>query len=164
MTALAMNDAVAATTYIIRLEEIAWGIALVGMTLVIHGFGMVATLRWTGHVKRRFLGTPSFAVSLGNLITASWLITLVHLVEVALWAAFFQWHHCFQNFSTAAYFTLMEYTTVGSDYDLPQRWRLLEGMVATSGLLGFAWSTGILMTLAQDFQTQELLRLGRRER
>ena len=40
----------------------------------------------------------------------------------------------------------MEYTTVGSDYDLPQRWRLLEGMIATAVLLG---------TLAMDFQNQQ---------
>ena len=32
------------------------------------------------------------------------------------------------NFSVAFYFALNEYTTVGSDYSLPQRWRLLEGL------------------------------------
>ena len=42
---------------------------------------------------------------------------------------------------------------------LPQRWRLLEGMIATAGLLGFAWSTGVLLTLAQDFQEQQMQRL-----
>jgi hypothetical protein len=29
-------------------------------------------------------------------------------------------------------------------------------MIATSGLMGFAWSTGVLLTLAQDFQQQQL--------
>jgi hypothetical protein len=46
---------------------------------------------------------------------------------------------------------LNEYTTVGSNFNRPLRWRLLEGMLATSGLLTFAWSTGILLKLAQEF-------------
>jgi len=33
---------------------------------------------------------------------------------------------------------------------------LLEGMIATAGLLGFAWSTGVLLTLAQEFQDQQM--------
>jgi hypothetical protein len=50
----------------------------------------------------------------------------------------------------------MDYTTLGCDFNLLIRWRLLEGMIAVAGLLTFAWSTGILLTLAQDFQDQEL--------
>jgi hypothetical protein len=49
------------------------------------------------------------------------------------------------------YFTLNEYTTVGSNFNLPQHWRLLEGMVATAG-----WSTGVLVRLAQGFQEHQL--------
>ena len=70
---------------------------------------------------------------------------------------------CFPNFSTAVYFSFLEYTTVGSAYNLPLRWRLLEGMIATAGLLAFAWSTGVLMTLATAFQEQQL-RLMRERR
>ena len=79
-----------------------------------------------------------------------------------MWAGFFQWKHCFVNYSTAAYFALNEYTTVASALDLPANWRLLEGMIATAGLLGFAWSTGILFTLAQQFQELRLKQLERR--
>ncbi len=149
-----MTDS-SAPTYIVSLDEIFWGGLLVAVTLVMHGFGMLGTLRFIGGYKRRFHRDRSLVRSLSNLILASWCITLVHVLEVMMWAAFFQWNDCFPNYSTASYFTLMVYTTVGSDYDLPQRWRLLEGMVATAGLLGFAWSTGVLMTLAQEFQNRQ---------
>jgi hypothetical protein len=66
------------------------------------------------------------------------------------------WKGAFANHSLAYYFSLNEYTTVGSNFNLPLRWRLLEGMIATAGLLTFAWSTGILLTLAQEFQDQQL--------
>ena len=45
---------------------------------------------------------------------------------------------------------------MGSNYNLPQNWRLLEGMIATAGLLGFAWSTGVMLTLAQNFQVHRM--------
>jgi len=35
-------------------------------------------------------------------------------------------------------------------------------MIATAGLLTFAWSTGILITLAQEFQDQRLQQLQQR--
>jgi hypothetical protein len=66
--------------------------------------------------------------------------------------------------SVAYYFTVMEYTTVGSQYNLPLRWRLLEGMVAMAGLLCFAWSTGVLFTLAQEFQQKQMAGRLRRAR
>lgn len=157
-----MSDPSAEATYIVSLSEVVWGGLLVGVTLVMHGFGMLAVLRFTDAFKRRFEQQPSFIGSISNLILASWIITAVHLMEVIMWAGFFQWNRCFANYSTASYFALMEYTTVGSAYDLPQRWRLLEGMTATAGLLGFAWSTGVLMTLAQDFQNQQMQRRQQR--
>jgi hypothetical protein len=60
------------------------------------------------------------------------------------------------------YFALDEYTTVGSSIGLPIGWRLLSGMIATAGLLGFAWSTGVLLTLASTFQENQLKRLTAR--
>jgi hypothetical protein len=90
------------------------------------------------------------------------MIMFVHIVEVLMWSGFFQWKHCFANISTATYFAFLEYTTVGSAINLPLNWRLLEGMIATAGLLGFAWSTGVLMTLAQEFQDQQMQRLKER--
>ena len=66
------------------------------------------------------------------------------------------------NASTAYHYALLEHTTLGSSLDLPLRWRLLEGLVAIAGVLAFAWSTSVLLTLAQGFQEQQLLALVRR--
>ena len=141
--------------YVTSLEEVVWGGLLVAVTMAIHAFGMPVVLRvhqaWRSYSQRR----PSFARGIGGLILASWAILLVHLLEVMVWAAFFFWRGAFPTRSLAYYFSLNEYTTVGSAYSLPIRWRLLEGMIAMAGLLTFAWSTGILFTLAQDFQNEQ---------
>jgi len=159
-----MNAVPDAMMYVTSLREILWGIMLVATTMIIHAFGMILTLRVNNAFRPRLERTQSFALGVFALILASWMIILVHLSEVAVWAGFFLCKSALPNYSIAYYFTLNEYTTVGSNFSLPQRWRLLEGMVATAGLLGFAWSTGVLVTLAQDFQAHEMqLRKQRRK-
>ena len=143
-------------TYVTRVEEVLWGCVLMAFSLIIHGLGMVLTLHLVDRAKRRSGAPDSFSVGLGAIILGSWLIMFVHILEILMWSAFLQWKNSFPNFSTAVYFTGLQYTTVGSALNLPRHWRLLEAMIASAGLLGFAWSTGVMMTLAQDFQEQQL--------
>jgi hypothetical protein len=158
-----MNNLAAESQYVISIEEVLYGATLIAITMAMHGLGMLAILRIDGRLKQRFEPNPTFISGLITLILASWMIMVVHLAEVVVWAAFFLWKGAFSNHSIAYYFSLNEYTTVGSNFNLPQRWRLLEGLIATAGLLTFAWSTGVLLTLAQDFQDRQLQRLKQRK-
>jgi hypothetical protein len=149
-------------SYVTSLEEVLWGITLVAITMAIHGCGMLATL-FTSHVlKQDTKGSPSFIRGGAVLIVASWMIVLVHLVELLVWAGFFLWETAMPNASTSYYFSLMQYTTVGSSFTLPQRWRLLDGMLPIAGLMTFAWSTGVLFTLAQEIQSNQLSAIHQR--
>lgn len=161
-----MNRAGGEPAYVISAEEILCGILLVAVTMVVHGMGMVLTLYASRSFTERFATGRSLVVGLGTLILASWMIVLVHCGEVVIWAAFFYfWTGGMPNASTAYYYALLEYTTLGSSLNLPLHWRLLEGLIAIAGVLAFAWSTSILLTLAQSFQEQQLLALEqRRER
>jgi hypothetical protein len=141
-----------AEIYVVDIKEVLWGAVLVALTMAIHPAGMVLTLRTIGTFKRRLLRKSSYTSHLVVLIIASWFITFVHLVEVSVWAEFFLWKQAMPNFSTAYYFSLMDYTTLGSNYNLPIHWRLLAGMIAIAGLMTFAWSTSILLALAQEFR------------
>jgi hypothetical protein len=146
------------TLYVTGFEEIAWGVALVAIIMVLHGLGMVWTLRAVHGAKTRLGPNVGLAWSLLVLVLAAWLITVTHLVEVFAWAGFLYWKRALPNLSMAYYLSLLDYTTLGCEYDLPANWRLLEGMIAISGLMTFAWSTGVLFALAQEFQTRELRR------
>lgn len=150
--------------YVTSLEEIVWGGALVAVTMAMHGFGMLTVVRSHGALKERFEKTPSFTIGLTVLIISSWMILFFHLLEVFAWAGFFLWKgavhtgdaHVAANSSLCYYFALLDYTCLGSNYNLERNWRLLEGAIAMAGLLTFAWSTGVLMTLAQDFQDTQM--------
>ncbi len=150
--------------YVTSLEEVLWGITLVAITMAIHGCGMLATLFTCHALKHGTEGPVSFLRGGAVLILASWMIVLVHLIELLVWAAFFLWQNAMPNASTSYYFSLMQYTTVGSSFNLPLRWRLLDGMLPIAGLMTFAWSTGMLFTLAQEIQSAHLSVIhGRRE-
>ena len=142
--------------YVTSLEELFWGGTLVVITMIMHGFGMIAVVRANDAVRSWLKAKTNLMAGLFPVILASLMIMLVHLTEVGVWTAFFVWKGAFPNRSIAYYFSLNEYTTVGSGVGLPVNWRLLEGMIATAGLLTFAWSTGILLTLTQIFQDQRM--------
>jgi len=142
--------------YVVSLEEVCWGGLLMAITMAIHGFGMLFVLRVNHIISKPSESQKSLITGMYPVILASCMILIVHLMEVMVWGLFFLWKGAFPNQSTAFYFSLNEYTTVGSRYSLPRDWRLLEGMIATAGLLAFAWSTGVLITLAQKFQNQQM--------
>ncbi|HTN48214.1 MAG TPA: hypothetical protein VMK32_02165 [Burkholderiaceae bacterium] len=143
-------------SYVTSLEEILWGITLVAITMAIHGCGMLATLFASHALKQGGERPISFFRGGAVLIVASWMIVLIHLTELLVWAAFFLWQRAMPSPSAAYYFALMQYTTVGSSFSLPLRFRLLDGMLPIAGLMTFAWSTGVLFTLAQEFQSTQL--------
>jgi hypothetical protein len=153
-----VSEAIDPTLYVTRLEELVWAGLLIAVTMGIHGLGMIWSLRFDNKIKGWVGPRPTFFAGLCNLILVSWFLVAIHLLEVTVWAGFFFWKGCFDNFSTANYFALNEYTTVGSNLHLPQAWRLLEGGISTAGLLAFAWSTGVLLTVARDFQAQQVRR------
>ena len=132
------------------------GASLMAITLAVHGFGMLAVLGVNQKLKRWSESGASLVVGLFPVIVAGWMILLFHLAEVLVWAAFFVWKDAFPNMSIAYYFALNEYTTVGSKFSLPLNYRLLEGMIGAVGMLTFAWSTGVLFTLAQGFQNRQV--------
>ncbi len=150
------------TPYSTSFEEVFCGGLLVGITMVIHGLAMIGIMQLYNRLKPSLEKSQSLLRGIGVLILSSWLIVLAHLIEVVVWAGFFLVVGAMPNRSVSFYFSLMEYTTVGSNYNLPLQWRLLEGLLATAGLLTFAWSTAVLLTLAQEFQDREVSYLEHR--
>jgi hypothetical protein len=149
-----------ALSKVTSLEEVTWGIGLVAVTMIIHAFAMPMTLAVCSVAEKRCQNRRGFFVGVRVLLLASGLIVIAHLVEVAVWAVFFVACDAFPTTSAAFYYSLLQYTTAGSDLSLPDRWRLLGGMIAIAGVLAFAWSTAVLLALAQRFQHEQLKRMS----
>ena len=75
--------------YVTSLEEVAWGLVLTAVTILIHG---VATTWSIVATSPRSASGPTRPIrDLGRIIALAELIVLIHLVEVLVWAAFFYW-------------------------------------------------------------------------
>ena len=136
--------------YLIRLDEIGWGCVLLALTIAIHAVVTFQILRLMFVLRKRTDRARSRELGAGIIILTLWLIVLVHLGEVVIWAVFFVWKDAQPNISSAFYNALLNYTMLQAGY-LPLRWRLLEGMLGIAGLLTFAWSTTIFFWSAPKF-------------
>jgi len=131
-------------------------IVATSIVIIMHGLGMLGTMAVASSFNRWIARHQALRYGVSTLIVASLIIITVHFLEVIVWALLFYWAGAVPNASDSFYFTTLQYVTVGSSINLPFRWRNLEGAVAMTGLLTFAWSTGVLMTLVGEFQSQIL--------
>lgn len=127
---------------------------LVASCVLIHGAGMVAGLvllnaSWR-RLEQRF-----------SPISAGWLLTrivfgllILHLMQILVWAAVYQWEGCFSDFGTAFYYSTTSYSTVGYGDVIPSdKWRTMGAVEAVIGILMFGWSTGALFSCVNHMQS-----------
>ncbi len=122
---------------------IAW--SLMGVCVAIHAAGVASALRWL----RQHPGTSQQFWPWTRLFIrlAGWMI-LWHLLEITVWALFYQWKQAMPDLQSALYFSAVTYTTTGyGDLVLPEEWRLLGGVEALTGILMCGWSTGFFFAV-----------------
>jgi hypothetical protein len=134
------------------LYEVGIGTTLVLVVLFVHGFAMFSIQSafdrlWprVTHDAHPFLVRAFISGVVLSLI-------VVHYVEILLWASTMFQVGALPDMRTAFYFAGGAYTTYGSgDLYLPENWRLLGFMIATSGLFTFGWTTSILIGMVNRF-------------
>ena len=107
---------------------------LVAATVMIHAAGLAALL---SHVLRspERPDTRFWPVT-WLLIRVAWLLILLHLLEIAIWALFFWWQRCLPDLESAFYFSGVTYATLGyGDLLLPKEWRMFGPLEALTGTL-----------------------------
>jgi hypothetical protein len=82
------------------------------------------------------------------LITSTMIIMIGNLLQIASWAVLFYLFDEFQNFSTAFYHSVVNFSTLGyGDIVMSEKRRLLGALEATNGVLMFGLTTGFLYTV-----------------
>ncbi|MEO7099537.1 MAG: potassium channel family protein [Luteolibacter sp.] len=133
---------------------------LVSACVAIHGAGMMVGIRWLGRSWPR--KHPDFTSSriFWLLVRVVYGLLLLHLIQIAVWAAFYQIDGCFPDFETSFYYSATSYSTVGyGDVVLRHEWRILGAMEAVTGVIMFGWSTGVLFTVVHHLHSHFLQRL-----
>src|SRR4051794_207855 len=114
---------------------------LVAVTVALHsaGFALVLGTLIKRHVAPPGRGWPIMWL----LVRIAWLLMLIHVAEVAIWALFYRWQRCLPDAESAFYFSGVTYTTLGyGDLVLPREWRVLAPVGGLTRLLMCGVSAG----------------------
>jgi len=126
------------------------GISAILCTMVIHGAGLAANLRFALHERRVQRWGASFWIDLRIVATAVMLLLMAHLIEIGVWAVLLVLIGEFQGLGIAFYHSAVNYTTLGyGDIVMTPAWRMLGPLEATNGMLMFGVSTAIIFTVIQ---------------
>src|SRR5436853_7132637 len=128
------------------LAKILMAACLVAITVTIHaaGLGMVLThvSRFKIRLERRFWPITWL------LIRIAWLLIVIHLFEIAVWALFFWWQKCLPDLESSFYFSGVTYATIGyGDLVLPEEWRLFGPIEGLTGILMCGLSTAFFFVI-----------------
>ncbi len=127
---------------------IIFAVILTLLTVVIHSVATLCAITRFG--KRGKLATNSpmrVVVRMALLVT---FLLVVHLAEAGLWGAAYFFSGKFTEPSTAFYYSLSSYTTVGyGDVVLDHGSRVVGPIESVVGVLMMGWSTALIVNIVQ---------------
>src|ERR1700749_3651 len=97
---------------------------LVATTVLVHAAGLGIVLAHVLHSPAR-TDTRFWPIT-WLLIRIAWLLIVIHMVAIAVWALFFWLAKCLPDFESSFYISAVTYATIGyGDLVLPKEWRML---------------------------------------
>lgn len=128
---------------------------LVSACVMIHGIGMASGLCRLSHTRARHGHHFSLWESFHILVRVVFGLLLLHLLQIIVWTACYQWSGCLPDFETAFYYSATSYSTVGYGDVIPAGgWRILGSVEAVTGVLMFGWGTGALFSVVSRLQVR----------
>ena len=114
---------------------------LVAVTVAIHASGLGLVLSHVLHSRVQREDTHFWPIT-WLLIRIAWLLIVIHMVAIAVWAMFFWLAKCLPDMESSFYFSAVTYATIGyGDLVLPKEWRMLGPIEGFTGILMFGLST-----------------------
>ena len=123
--------------------------SLMAFCVALHAMGLTTVFGWM-HARLERRAQNIWAPAWTLIRIASWVVFL-HLLQILVWAFMYAWRGAMPDFTTAAYFSAVTYTTTGyGDYVLPEEWHLVGGVEALTGILMCGLSTGMFFVVFSE--------------
>lgn len=125
-------------------------LGLLAITVAVHSIGLVAMLRWVLRspaltAARTTTGAPS---PIWLLVCVVWGLMALHVLEIAVWGAFYWWQAAMPDIESALYFSGVTYATIGyGDLLLPVEWRFFAPIEGVTGILMGGLSTAFFFAM-----------------
>ena len=127
------------------------GSAMMGVCLTIQCVVVSVLLRLLFVLKqRRFIKTSLLGMS-SVLIVVMMIMLLGNLLQITLWAWLFLLRAEFNQFTTAFYHSMVNFTTLGyGDLVMSKQSRLLGALEAANGVLMFGLTTSVVFAVLSE--------------
>jgi hypothetical protein len=126
-------------------ENLWIGCGTMAVCLVVQGLVVGILLRNLARLEASSLIRPTMLWSVALLLGAMLAMLVGNLVQVAIWAGLFLACGEFNDFTTAFYHSVVNFSTLGyGDVVMSEQRRLLGGLEAANGVLMFGLTTSVL--------------------
>ena len=119
------------------------GAVLMLVTGVVQTFGVVFLEESVDRIRDRVSADATRLRMVGVLSAVIFYLFALHVFEMSLWAALYWPVAEYPSFATSLYESALAFTTMDIAH-LPIGWKFLSAAEGVTGLLMFAWSTGVL--------------------
>ena len=119
------------------------GALLMLVTVAIQTFGVILLEELVLRVRDSVTQRPTPRRMLAVLCSIMVYLFALHLAEMAVWAAVYYTVADYRSFAVALYESALAFTTMDIA-KLPLGWKFLSAAEGVTGLLMFAWSTGVM--------------------
>jgi hypothetical protein len=129
----------------------AWGLPLIVLTVVFHAYALgllnkEAAFRLSRKERLRHFSSVSNFLIGGTALAA----TIVHAIEVTIWAAAYRLLGASADNKSAMLYSLSAMTSYGhADLYLVPRWQMMGALEALNGWILFGLTTALLFTVIQ---------------
>ena len=134
-----------------------WGLPLIALTITVHATGITilgfGSLRIRHRIERRHIRLHHLLMVYTAAIGAvGLLLTILHGIEAALWAAAYWLLGALNSPGEAMFYSLDSLATRGaSGLTLQPNWQMMGALEATNGVLLFGISTAFVFTVMQAY-------------
>ena len=119
---------------------------LVVLVTVIHGTGVTIAGRLLKYEKGEFSRRSLLFVEFHFLVPMALLLFAIHLLEIAIFAAFYMVVGATGTVEDALFASAAAYTTLGVAENAIGEWRLVAAFEGLAGFLMIGWSVAVFIT------------------
>ena len=131
-----------------------WGLSLITLTIAIHATGVVVLALVSFRIRVRIANRRPglryvIPIVIGLVAAAGLLLTVLHGIEAAIWAAAYLWLGALDSPLDAILYSVD--SRGASGLTLQGHWRMMGALEAVDGMLLFGISTAYVFSLMQAY-------------
>lgn len=137
--------------------QLAVAAALITVTVVIHGGGIVAITKLLNLEDRELRARRVNVRAFGLMISMALFLFALHVAEITVFAIFYMAVGAVQQLEPALYYSASTYATLGQpSFPFPDNWRIVAALEGLVGFLMIGWSTAVFINDMHKVLREEL--------